>query len=558
MDFLEGILYMLWRGLAIGVIISAPMGPVGILCVQRTLEKGRSTGFFTGMGAALSDLFYCLVTGFGLSFIEDFLKANQNAIQIIGSVVLAVFGVYLFRSNPARALKKPGASRYSRRRDVLQGFIFTFSNPLIIFLIIGLFARFNFLLPEITLFQYITGFAFIFIGALLWWWVVSFFIDKVRSHFNLRSMWLINKIIGCVIMIFAIVGIITAVSGMASARGRAPVYMNSARGFGLLGDSVGRGRPLIISNSESDTVIRFISIDKAEEFSFSFRVSNLNNCSGKKYVYRRADGSKGKVSHPAWGLVVDGDGHRLKFLMSTSDDPRDDFGLTRLYVRAMLDDEPCGEVALTSGISFFDEENSFRLRRDGGTYTLLGGDRKYAPLLAVNAPEVLPDSVGFLVSPGCSLSLDYMTLYVSSERVTDSRLEVSHFADSDVRKSYFSRSIDPLEGEWVIYDRTFEDTRLRPGGDYRLAVVSASGGYSMIYLSGAQKNGSSWVAGMEKGHLARTSFTDVFDVSWLDPAGHPLEGEIKAQFTAPDILTMQFVDHASTLRLRKAKAYGKQ
>ena len=111
MGFFEGILYMLWRGLAIGVIISAPMGPVGILCVQRTLEKGRYTGFFTGIGAALSDLFYCLLTGFGLSFIEEFLKANQNAIQIIGSVVLVVFGIYLFRSNPARTLKKPDAAR---------------------------------------------------------------------------------------------------------------------------------------------------------------------------------------------------------------------------------------------------------------------------------------------------------------------------------------------------------------------------------------------------------------------------------------------------------------
>ena len=56
MGILEGILYMIWRGIAIGVIISAPMGPVGILCVQRTLEKGRRTGFYTGLGAAISDL----------------------------------------------------------------------------------------------------------------------------------------------------------------------------------------------------------------------------------------------------------------------------------------------------------------------------------------------------------------------------------------------------------------------------------------------------------------------------------------------------------------------
>jgi len=534
------------------------MGPVGILCVQRTLEKGRATGFFTGVGAALSDLFYCLVTGFGLSFIEDFLKANQNAIQIIGSVVLVVFGVYLFRSNPARALKKPGASRYSRRRDVLQGFLFTFSNPLIIFLIIGLFARFNFLLPEISLPHYITGFTFILIGALLWWWLVSFFIDKVRSHFNLRSMWLINKIIGCIIMVFALVGIITAVSGMAIARGREPVYMNSTRGFGLLCDSVERGSPLIIGNAESDTVIRFLPLGKAEEFSFSFRVSNLNNRSGKRYEYRRPEGGTAKVSHPAWGLVVAGGGHRLEFLMSTSDDPRDDLGLTLFNVRAILDGELYGQIGLTSGISLFDGYNSFRLRRDDGTYTLLGGNREYVPLIAVDTRAVLPDSVGLLVSPGGLISLDYITLDVSSERVPDPRLGVSHFADSDVRKSYFSRSTDPIEGEWVLYDRTFEDTRLRPGGDYRLAVVSDSGGYSLIYLSGARKNVSSWIMGMEKGRMSRTSFANVFDVCWLDPAGHYLEGEIKAQFIAPDILTMQFVDHASTLRLRKTKAYGKQ
>lgn len=81
MNPLEGIWYELWRGIAIGIIISAPMGPVGILTIQRTLDKGRKTGFFTGVGATLSDIFYCLLTGFGLSFIEDFLKDNQDVIR---------------------------------------------------------------------------------------------------------------------------------------------------------------------------------------------------------------------------------------------------------------------------------------------------------------------------------------------------------------------------------------------------------------------------------------------------------------------------------------------
>ena len=241
MGFLEGILYMIWRGIAIGIIISAPMGPVGILCIQRTLDKGRKAGFYTGVGAAISDLIYCLLTGFGLSFIEEFLEKNQNVIQIFGSVVLIGFGIYLFKSNPSKKLRKPSENRVSARLNILNGFLFTVSNPLIIFLIIGLFARFNFLLPEIRFYHYITGFIFILGGALLWWYLVTLFVDKVRAHFNLRSMWLINKIIGSAIMAFGVFGIITAVIGIADASVREPelrpLYLNKERGFAPLTDN---------------------------------------------------------------------------------------------------------------------------------------------------------------------------------------------------------------------------------------------------------------------------------------------------------------------------------
>lgn len=206
---------MIWRGVAIGVLISAPMGPVGIMCIQRTLDKGRMTGFYTGVGAAISDLVYCLLTGFCLSFIEDFLERNHSIIQLLGSVVLFGFSFYLFRKNPAQQLKKPVGEYASPRKNIVTGFLFTFSNPLILFLIIGLFARFNFLQPDIKFYHYILGFISIIAGALGWWWLVTFSIDKVRAHFNLRSMWLINRIIGVIILLFAIVGAFSAVSDIA-------------------------------------------------------------------------------------------------------------------------------------------------------------------------------------------------------------------------------------------------------------------------------------------------------------------------------------------------------
>lgn len=208
---MESLLHMILSGIAVGVIVSAPMGPVGILCIQRTLNKGRWSGFFTGVGAALSDIFYCLLTGFGLSFIEGFIDRNQNAIQLVGSLVLIGFGLYLFKKNPSKQLKKPMPAISTIKKDIITGFLFTFSNPLILFLIIGLFARFNFMHPDFKFYHYITGFLFIFIGANLWWYVVTYFVDKVRAHFNLRSMWLINRIIGTIVLVFALVGIAKSV-----------------------------------------------------------------------------------------------------------------------------------------------------------------------------------------------------------------------------------------------------------------------------------------------------------------------------------------------------------
>lgn len=205
---MDSLLHMIFAGLAIGIIVSAPMGPVGMLCIQRTLNKGRLAGLFTGIGASASDIFYCLLTGFGLSFIEGFINAHQEIIQLIGSVVLIGFGIYLFKKNPTKDLQKPTTAITSIKKDILTGFLFTFSNPLILFLIIGLFARFNFMNADYRFYHYITGFLFIFIGANLWWYVVTYFVDKVRAHFNLRSMWLINRIIGSVILLFALVGII--------------------------------------------------------------------------------------------------------------------------------------------------------------------------------------------------------------------------------------------------------------------------------------------------------------------------------------------------------------
>lgn len=208
---MELILLMIIRGLAIGILVSAPMGPIGVLCIQRTLNKGRWSGFFTGLGAALSDIIYCLLTGLGMSFVIDFIETNQSILQIVGSIALLIYGFYLLRKNPAGSLKAPKQKKASYPQDFITGFLFTLSNPLILFLIISFYARFNFLSPDYHYYHYLIGFIFIFVGALLWWFIITLFVNKIRSKFNVRSMWLVNSIIGVVILLMAAFGLISGI-----------------------------------------------------------------------------------------------------------------------------------------------------------------------------------------------------------------------------------------------------------------------------------------------------------------------------------------------------------
>jgi len=120
-----------------------------------------------------------------------------------------VYAVYMIFHNPVSQIKENIDQRDDYLRDMVTGFLFTLSNPLIMFLIIPLFARFSFPLPEYRFYHIIIGYAFIVGGALLWWSVITFFVDKVRTHFNIRSMWLINRIIGSIILILSLYGLVT-------------------------------------------------------------------------------------------------------------------------------------------------------------------------------------------------------------------------------------------------------------------------------------------------------------------------------------------------------------
>lgn len=207
------------KGIIIGIIVSAPMGPVGILTVQRTLNKGRWEGFATGIGASASDFLYAIVTGYGMSFVVDIIEDPAIAliIKIIGSILLFAFGLYTYRCMPKSKIKDDvptPAEKNSMKNFAISGFAVTISNPLIIFMFIALFGQFSFILVD-NIIPQIVGYLAIIGGALLWWFGLTGLIDKVRTKFNNKVLWWINRIIGIIVMVVSSIIIIYTVTGHA-------------------------------------------------------------------------------------------------------------------------------------------------------------------------------------------------------------------------------------------------------------------------------------------------------------------------------------------------------
>lgn len=197
------------KGFLIGLLVSAPMGPINMLTIQRTLNRGRWHGFMTGLGATLSDLVYALITLVGLSFVADFFEEHELIIQAVGSVILFFFGLRVFQSNPLRDWtpnKLPQETRYLK--DFVSSFLLTFSNVAIILVLIGLYARFSFnpLADGGTFFA--AGLIAFTVALFIWWFLLTTMVSRLRKHFNRKGLVLLNRSVGAILMLLGVGGII--------------------------------------------------------------------------------------------------------------------------------------------------------------------------------------------------------------------------------------------------------------------------------------------------------------------------------------------------------------
>jgi len=194
--------FFLLKGLVIGFSIAAPVGPIGVLCIRRSLAKGRLSGFATGLGAATADAFYGLIAGFGLTFISSLLLDKQLAFKIVGIAFLFFLGVKTFLEKP----KDREIGEITGKTviyDYLSTLFLTITNPVTILSFAAVFAGLGLAQEKGNYLSAALLVLGVFLGSLLWWLFLSSFVGLFRKKLKEGFLLWINRISGIILTGFA-------------------------------------------------------------------------------------------------------------------------------------------------------------------------------------------------------------------------------------------------------------------------------------------------------------------------------------------------------------------
>jgi len=190
------------KGIIIGVIVSAPVGPIGLLCVNRTLTQGRKAGFVSGLGAATADAVYCIIAGFGFTFISRFLMDQNFLIAVVGSLCLAGLGVKTFLSAPKeRSLNVSGGDL---AHVYVSTFALTLMNPVTILFFLALFSLLGLVLSSESLFSLVLLTSGVLVGAVAWWFGLASLASRVHHKLTDAEIHWINRISGILMIIIGV------------------------------------------------------------------------------------------------------------------------------------------------------------------------------------------------------------------------------------------------------------------------------------------------------------------------------------------------------------------
>jgi threonine/homoserine/homoserine lactone efflux protein len=187
--------------MAAGFAISAPVGPVNMFCVSRTLTGGRKGGLMAGLGAAASDSIYGAIAAFSISFIIQFLLRELHWLRLIGGSLLIAIGVYYYFKKPTSLKEQSDAAAHS---DFITAFLLNLTNPTVVLSFLAILAALRMTEPKAWWLSLLLVLG-IFAGSMLWWTILVLIAGKYRDRFNERALRWMDRIAGLAIGAFGVV-----------------------------------------------------------------------------------------------------------------------------------------------------------------------------------------------------------------------------------------------------------------------------------------------------------------------------------------------------------------
>lgn len=207
------------RGMILGFSIAAPVGPIGVLCIRRTLSGGRRMGLASGLGAATADLVYGAIAAFGLALIASAMTAQQMWLQLIGGAFLCYLGVRAMIEPRHPSSEVSSSTRVGRvsPRGLAGAYASTFflalTNPMTILSFVAVYSSLGLSVTEPGLLAPALMVVGVFVGSALWWLILSAVASLLRTKLTAPSLRWINRGSGVVILLFGLFTIRAAISG---------------------------------------------------------------------------------------------------------------------------------------------------------------------------------------------------------------------------------------------------------------------------------------------------------------------------------------------------------
>jgi len=196
------------KGIFIGFAMAVPIGPIGIMCVRKTLTEGRLRGLIIGLGAATADLLYGCVAAFGLTYISNVISTERIWIRLIGGTLLLFLGVRTYRARPA------DPKLHAHSSGMLGSYFYivflTLTNPLTIFAFIAVFAALG-LANEVNIFSGLSLVLGVFIGSGLWFLLLSSGVTLFRKKLDILGLQWVNRIAGILIILSGVIAIVSVI-----------------------------------------------------------------------------------------------------------------------------------------------------------------------------------------------------------------------------------------------------------------------------------------------------------------------------------------------------------